>query len=278
MRTRRFLILLVCIGSLVTGASAAPSIARIWDERALAAIRADTPHPPAQARNYFSLSVCLYDAWAAYDPVAVGYVYRGKHTVAWEWEVAAARHEAISYAAYRILKERHVYSRTAATTLAADDALMASLGYDTNNVSRDTSTPAGVGNSVYDAVSAWFINDGARQTNGIPYPRTNTPVAYPDYPFGQGGYVYVNPPLATDRSGITDGFGHTVVDINHWQRLQIVNAVIELVTSSSVASGRHAGLTPWKDRCARLAWLTRPGFPASGAVSILQSIIWPDAA
>src|SRR5437773_6314313 len=122
----------VCVSAVVAPAAPSNSVARVWDERALAAIRADTPHPPAQARNLFSLSVCMYDAWAAYDTNgAVGYVYRGKHTVA---EVAAARREALSYAAYRILKERHFYSRTATNTLAADDALMTVLGYDTNNI------------------------------------------------------------------------------------------------------------------------------------------------
>src|SRR5213594_854117 len=161
----------VCGTSAKLHAAPSNSVARVWNERALAAIRADTPHPPAQARNLFSLSVCMYDAWAAYDTNgAVGYVYRGKHTPA---EAAPARREAISYAAYRILKERHFYSRTATNTLAADDAQMTALGYDTNNISSDTSTPAGVGNSVYDEVSAWFINDGARQANGtqaVPYP------------------------------------------------------------------------------------------------------------
>src|SRR5882672_11741084 len=147
--------------------AASNSIARVWNERALAAIRVDTPHPPAQARNYFSFSVCMYDAWAAYDPLAVGYVYHGKHTAP---NIQAARSNAISYAVYRMMKERHVYSRTAAATLTADDALMTSLGYNINDQSRDTSTPTGVGNSIYDAVSAWFINDGARQTDGTPYP------------------------------------------------------------------------------------------------------------
>ena len=220
---RAGLLLLVC-GASINNLEAAPkSIARVWDERALAAIRVDTPHPPAQARNLFSFSACMYDVWAAYDTNgAVGFVYRGKHTAA---EMTAARREAISYAVYRMQKERHAYSRTAANTLAADDAQMTALGYDINNDSRDTSTPAGVGNSVYDAVSAWFINDGARQANGIPYPLANPPVAYPDYPAGQGGYVYINPPLATDRPGISDGLGHTVVDVNRWQRLQVVNAV-----------------------------------------------------
>src|SRR5262245_27959906 len=78
---------LACTAGRLSPAWGAQSIARQWNERALAAIRADTPHPPAQARNYFSLSVCMYDAWAAYDPVAVGFVYRGKHTAT---DVAAA--------------------------------------------------------------------------------------------------------------------------------------------------------------------------------------------
>jgi hypothetical protein len=211
-------VLLVLCGAAETlKAGTSNSVARVWDERALSAIRVDTPHPPAQARNLFSLSVCMYDAWAAYDTNgAIGYIYHGKHSAA---DITAARNEAISYAAYRILKERHFYSKTAATTLAADDALMAALGYDTNNASRDVSTPAGVGNSIYDAVSAWFSDDGSRQTNGTPA------APYPDYPVSQGGYVYVNPPLATALEGITDGSNHTVVDINQWQRLQIVNSV-----------------------------------------------------
>jgi hypothetical protein len=190
--------------------AASNSIARVWSERALASIRVDTPHPPAQARNLFSFSVCMYDAWAAYDPVAVGYVYRGKHTAT---DVAAARREAISYAAYRMMRERHFYSRTATATLAADDAQLTALGYSTGNTSRDTATPAGVGNSVYDAVSAWFVNDGSRQING-----TQT-APYPDYPVSQGGYIYTNDPLPTQTPGVF------AWDINRWQRLQIVNAV-----------------------------------------------------
>ncbi len=223
VRARLGLVLLA-IGTAVAGrALAAPSIARTWDERALAAIRVDTPHPPGQARNLFSFSTCMYDAWSAYDPNgSVGFVYHGKHTAP---DVAAARREAISYAVWRMMKERHVYSRTAANTLVGDDALMVSLGYDTNNVSRDLSTPAGVGNSIYDAVSAWFINDGANQAAGVPFPVKDPPVAYPDFPAGQGGYVYINPPLAVTFDGITDGNGKTVVDINRWQRLQIVNSV-----------------------------------------------------
>ena len=235
MAMKQLAALLLLTGSIsATHAAASNSVARVWNERALAAIRQDTPHPPAQARNYFSLSVAMYDAWAAYDSNAVGYVYRGKHTAP---NIASARSNAISHAAFRLLVERHVYSRTASNTLVLDTNLMVSLGYNPNDTNLDTSTPTGVGNAVYAAVSAWFSNDGSRQTNGTPYnpasPAT-LPIAYPDYPVGNAlRYIYTNRyPLATDRSGITDG-GYidgegspgTVLDINHWQRLLVVNAV-----------------------------------------------------
>jgi len=196
--------------NFVPRAAAAQSTARTWDEQILSAIRIDTPHPPVHARNLFSLSTCMYDAWAAYDPVAVGFIYHGKSTAA---DVAAARQEAISYAAYRMLRERFVYSKSASTTLAALDAQMLALGYLTNNFSLDTSTPAGVGNSVYAAVSAYFINDGSRQTNGTPA------APYPDYPANQGGYVPFNTPLTT---GLPGAFPD---DVNRWQPLAITNAV-----------------------------------------------------
>jgi hypothetical protein len=204
--SRRTVLLLALAAASVSAARAGQAIARDWDEQALAAIRLDRPHPPVHARNLFSLSVCMYDAWAAYDPVAVGYVYRGKHSVP---DLAAARREAISYAAYRILMERYALSLNSTNTLQALSAHMLSLGYDTNNTSRDTSTPAGVGNSVYDAVSSWFINDGARQTNN-----------YVDATPGQGGYLTVN------RDYLVTGMsGTTLTDVNHWQPLAIADAL-----------------------------------------------------
>src|SRR5690348_4280186 len=67
-------------GVFKASGAASNSVARVWDERALSAIRVDSANPPVHARNLFSLSVAMYDAWAAYDPNAVGYVYHGKHT------------------------------------------------------------------------------------------------------------------------------------------------------------------------------------------------------
>ncbi len=194
-----------------------PSIARVWDEEMLSAIRIDKPHPPVHARNLFSVSACMYDAWAAYDPTAVGFVFRQKLTAA---DVAAARREAISFAAYQMLKERYALSVNAAKTLPLLDARLTALGYDTNNVSRDITTPAGLGNAIYEAVHNWFINDGAFQTNKP---------AYSDQPAAQGGYKSVNGFLNSGLSGTQDADenGNTfnsLSDVNHWQPLKVANA------------------------------------------------------
>ncbi len=217
------------------------STARNWSERILESIRMDTPHPPAQARNLFSYSVCMYDAWAAYDTNAVGFIYRGKHTAG---DVAIARREAMSYAMFRMMVERLAYSRTATNQAERNPAFLSLLGYDTNNVSRDTNTPAGVGNSVYDAVSAWFINDGSRQTNGTPFPLANPPVAYPDYPVGNARrYQFLNGMMNPFAHGTTDGTNNTLVDVNVWQRLIVANAIDQNGFPQNPLQG-YAG-APW---------------------------------
>ena len=216
------------------------SIARNWSERAVESIRMDTPHPPAQARNLFSYSICMYDAWAAYDTNAIGFIYRGKHTAT---DVAAARREAISYAMYRMMVERLAYSRTATNQALRNPDFLIALGYDPNNASRDTSTPAGVGNSVYDAVSAWFVNDGSRQTNGTPYPTANPPVAYPDYPVGNPRrYTFTNPPMNPFLHGTTDGT-NTILDVNQWQRLIVANSIDQNGFPQNPLQGYAGG--PW---------------------------------
>ncbi len=197
----------LCLTLATARCFAVPSIARIWNEQTLSDIRLDRPHPPVHARNLFSISAAMYDAWAAYDGVAVGFIYHLKHMDASNDSVTARR-EAISYAAYRILSERYALSLNAATTLTALTAQFTALGYNPANTSTDTSTAAGVGNAVAAAVSAWFLNDGARQLQG-----------YADFPAGQGGYESVNPFMLTGSNGTP------VADVNRWQPLAIANAV-----------------------------------------------------
>jgi hypothetical protein len=205
MKPGRSLFLACGLSAACLQIEAAPSIARIWDEQALAAIRIDTPHPPVQARNLFHLSAAMYDTWAAYDNVARGYFFHAKIMVA---NPDAARREAISYAAYRLLRERYALSRSPSNTFVALDKQMVVLGYDKNNFSTNPATPAGLGNLVAATVSAACRHDGARQSEG-----------YQDFPQWQGGYGAMNPPLVVALSGAI------VVDVNRWQPLAIENAL-----------------------------------------------------
>src|SRR6266498_1607791 len=90
------------------------SVARRWNESLLDAIRRALPAPTVHARNLFHLSAAMWDAWAAYDPKASGYFVTEKQTAS---NLAAARNEAISYAAYRILAARYIKS------VGADESL-----------------------------------------------------------------------------------------------------------------------------------------------------------
>ena len=89
------------------------TVARRWNEALLDAIRRALPNPPVHARNLFHTSVAMWDAWAAYDPTATGYIVTEKLTAS---NVAAARDEAISYAAYRVLHARASSRPSAAPT------------------------------------------------------------------------------------------------------------------------------------------------------------------
>ncbi|MDP7041674.1 MAG: hypothetical protein QGF91_03375, partial [Gammaproteobacteria bacterium] len=47
-----------------------PSVARLWNEVLLGAIRNDFARPTVHARNLFHLSAAMYDAWAVFDTTA----------------------------------------------------------------------------------------------------------------------------------------------------------------------------------------------------------------
>jgi hypothetical protein len=89
------------LGLVMTRAQAQQSVARQRDEAILSAIRIDTPRPPVHARNLYHFSAAMYDAWASFDSTAEGVFFHEKHP-----GDAAARNEAISYAAYRVLSQR----------------------------------------------------------------------------------------------------------------------------------------------------------------------------
>ena len=184
------------------------SVARLWNEQLLDAIRIDIPKPPAHARNLFHLSVAMWDAWAAYSPTAVGYRVKEKAAAV---DVQAARDEAISYAAYRLLQHRFPPGYfdidgkpchpNAATSQAAFDAQMQELGYDASFTSTSGDSPAALGNRIAAAVIAYGASDGANEGAGLCYPDDT-------------GYSPVNPELIFKIAGVGN-----LIDPNHWQPL-----------------------------------------------------------
>ena len=51
-----------------------PSVARVWNETLLHAIRNDLARPTVHARNLHHWSMACYDAWAAYDTIATPFL------------------------------------------------------------------------------------------------------------------------------------------------------------------------------------------------------------
>lgn len=196
------------------------SVARRWDEVLLDAIRRALPNPPVHARNLFSLSAAMWDAWAAYDPVADGYLVTEKQTAP---DVAAARNEAISYAAYRVLSSRFINAVGGADSLSEFADVMDSLCYPLDATTTDGDSPAAVGNRIAAAIIDAGQNDGSNQAGGY---------AAPDY-------RPVNPPLVVAESGTA------MTDPNRWQPLQIERMIsqngIPVVNGVQQAVGPHWG-------------------------------------
>jgi hypothetical protein len=196
------------------------SVARRWDEALLDAIRRSLPNPPVHARNLFHASVAMWDAWAAYDKTATGYVFTEKPSAS---DVAAARNEAISYAAYRVLTARFIKSVGADKSLSEFDDLMDSLCLPLAVTGTDGNAPAAVGNRIAKAVLDRGMLDGSNEQNGYADPH----------------YAPVNPPLIVATAGIT------LLDPNRWQPLQIEHMVsqngVQVTNGVQQAVGPHWG-------------------------------------
>jgi len=137
--------LLSLLGAGEAFADSAQSVARQWNDTMLSSIKKDRVRPPVQARNLFHASVAMYDAWAAYDQNARGYFFTEKIQAT---DVEAARHEAISYAAYRVMRSRFGSSPNVAVIYPILDARMNALGYPTTVTTTVGNSPAAVGNRI----------------------------------------------------------------------------------------------------------------------------------
>ncbi len=184
----------------------AQSMARQWNDVLLDAIRLDFPAPTVHSRNLYHTSAAMYDAWAAFDPTARGTFYSGKHSAT---DVAAARDEAISYAAYRVLSQRYTHAVDPDATQAHFDGMMSALGYDTTVTTTVGTTPAAIGNRIAQQILSATIDDGSNEANG-----------YVD----NTGYAPVNPPMVVDYPSVVTPNSPGLADPNRWQPLYVDSA------------------------------------------------------
>src|SRR5207244_6637581 len=112
------------------------NVAVQWSNMCLQAVRDTKPGPPMVARAIAIVHTCMYDAWAAYDPFAVGTRLGSSLRRPAAERTLANKNEAISYAAYRALVDLFP------TEVAMFDFMMTKLGYDPTQRSTDTMTPS----------------------------------------------------------------------------------------------------------------------------------------
>lgn len=187
------------------------SIARLWNEVLLDAIRGDFARPTVHARNLFQTSIAMYDAWAIYDESATPYLL-GKEVHGFTSElvdfipiqtIEESRKKAISYAMYRLLTYRFQGSPSAIAIKAECDFLMNQLGYETElatGVNYEFGNAAALGNYIAQTVINYGLSDGSREDNT----------------YSNAYYQTINPPLVPILPG-----NPTIIDPNRWQPLSL---------------------------------------------------------
>src|SRR6266516_2282112 len=137
-----------------------------WNEQLLNTIRRNpkTTGPTIAARAIGILNTAIYDAWAPYDPVAVGTRLLGQYRRPAAEDTLANKNEAISYAAYQVLNDLFKDP----TSVAAYNQQMSDLGYPIDTTTTDTTTPQGIGNVTAQAEIDFRHTDGSNQLGNDP--------------------------------------------------------------------------------------------------------------
>src|SRR5205814_5611961 len=177
--------------------------------------------PPMVSRALAVAHTAIFDAWAAYDGVAVGTRFGGALRRPARERSLANKHAAISFAAYRAAVDLFPGDKA-----SVFDPLMASLGYDPSDLTTDPSTPAGIGNLASAALLDYRHRDGANQLGDEPGGLPGVP--YSDYT----GFQPANAPM--DLTAEFDP--STVHDPDRWQPLRYRDGSGTLVTPSFVGA------------------------------------------
>ena len=206
-------------------------MALLWNEALLDAIRQDFARPTVHARNLFHVSAAMYDAWALYSDTASTYL-AGKTVhgytcalsgVSRRGDLQLLREEAISYAAYRMIRHRFAASPgAAAMNEATDQLMMGTLHFDPTVTSTNVAdgTAAAVGNRVAECYIAYGLQDGANEANG----------------YANQYYQPVNPPIEPPKPG-----NPAIVDLDRWQPIKLDQFIDQ---AGNVITSQPPALTP----------------------------------
>jgi hypothetical protein len=204
-----FLVSLVLSGASTT-ILATDALVVQWNDVLLQSVRLSRLGPPMVARAIGIVHTCGFDAWAAYDDVAVGTRLGGSLRRPAAERTPANKEKAFSYGEYRCLLDlfpnQTDYIRSQ----------MTALGYDPDDASTDATTPQGVGNAAAHAVLDFRHQDGSNQLGDL------HPGAYSDYT----GYQPVNDP-------------DHINDPNRWQPIRFSDGAGGFVTPGYI--GPHWG-------------------------------------
>lgn len=148
-----------------------------WNNATLEAISRTKIAPTSTARALAITSTSMFDAWAAYDPTAIGTQLGDSLQIAEPNITEQNKTTAISYAAYRTLSNLFPEQQT------LFDGVMGDLGYDTQFTTTDFSTglnaqteAAITGNLAAKAVLDFRATDGSNQANKYASTVDYTPV------------------------------------------------------------------------------------------------------
>ncbi len=247
--------------TFVCETSAQATVVSDWNAAALAEVRLSRSlrnGPPIVARALAIAHTCMYEAWAAYDDVAVGTTdTHGLRRRPAEERTDENKAKAISFAAYRCLG--NLYPDGSLPPPLAQpsvrlNAMLLSRGYrlketcttDDKCRAADPTTAAGIGNLAAQAVIDDRRQDGSNQYGDLP--PAPCPVLTP-WPQPCAGTAYGQTSVNPDRTGAYSDYvanGYTpyvpanplmgycnplvevcerqeIVDPNHWQPLIFSN-------------------------------------------------------
>ena len=148
----------------------------------------------------------MYDAWAAYDRVALSTPLDGTLRRPLAEQTPANQRRAISFAAYAALLDQFPDQK------AGLDAHLASIGYNPADATRDPTRAEGIGSITAQAVLAAAHVDGSNQLGTL----TASGIAFADY----SGYAPRNAPLLVSQPSLRSA----IADPGHWQPLSFRDA------------------------------------------------------